>query len=119
MEEAPAEGAAAASRSRCRRRWRAVAWHGLAHHRAREALHAFLSLDTATEACVRHSYDAVTGVWSTTRTRCKLEATPFAEGAMRCCYRLLKETEAPNVSLSYAADFHHASSYGEHAAALR
>jgi elongation factor 2 kinase len=92
--------------------WRAAARHARSCTRAYEAEHAFLASGTATERCVRHSYDALSDSWVTTETFCRLETTPFAEGAMRRCYRLLKATQAPGVSAEYASDFHHASSYG-------
>lgn len=82
--------AKASSRSLASSRWRAAARDGLRAHRAQEAAHSWVALDTPTEKCVKHDFDAATGVWTTTDALCKLEATPFASGAMRSCYRLLK-----------------------------
>ena len=36
---------------------------------------------------------------------------PFARGAMRECFRLLKQTQAPNATEAYRHDWRHASKY--------
>ena len=90
----PPGGDVAARALRVRQLWRAAARHALEQSRSYEAAHVYLSPDAAAERCLRHSYDAVADAWSTTETLCRLETEPFAEGAMRRCYRLLKETQA-------------------------
>ena len=40
-----------------------------------------------------------------------MERTQFAEGAMRRCFRMVKETQAPGVSEAWRHDWHHASAY--------
>ncbi len=94
LAEAGAEG----SRRRAAALWRSAAWRALAEQRAAEAEQCWVSLSTPTERCVRHSYDAESGVWTKTETSCKLESTPFAAGAMRECFRLLKRTQARAVA---------------------
>lgn len=91
--------------------WHAVAAHALSEQRKLDATQDWVSHDTPTERCLRHSCDASTGTWTSTGTTCKLESVSFAEGAMRQCFRLLKQTQAPHASESYAADWHHASAY--------
>jgi hypothetical protein len=46
--------------------------------------------------------------WSETRTKVKMQSTAFAEGAMRRCYRMLKETQARIVNLPGADSYHRA-----------
>ncbi len=64
-------------------------------------------------ACVRVTRLAApeTGLWTQSQTQCKMERTQFAEGAMRRCFRLLKQTQAPNVTAAWAQDWRHASAY--------
>ena len=60
-----------------------------------------------TRSCARAAH----GTWSRTETVCRMEAKPFAAGAMRECYRLLKQTQQPNTSDAYRHDWRHASRY--------
>lgn len=40
-----------------------------------------------------------------------MESKYFAEGAMRRCFRMLKETQAPNITDQWRSDWRHASAY--------
>ena len=40
------------------------------------------------EKAVRHKYNALTQTWSTEDVVVKMDSEPFAEGAMRECYRM-------------------------------
>jgi hypothetical protein len=66
---------------------------------------------TPTERCIRLDYCSVIKTWTRSETVCKMESTQFAEGAMRRCFRLLKETQAPGVSEAWRRDWTHASAY--------
>ena len=46
-----------------------------------------------TELCTRWDYDAGSGKWERSETLIKMEAAPFAKGAMRECYRMKKMSQ--------------------------
>ena len=92
-----------------RKHWRHAAQLGVQQlHKAQP----WVDLDaTPTERCIRLDYCSVSRTWTQSETVCKMESTQFAEGAMRRCFRLLKETQAPGVSEAWRHDWHHASAY--------
>lgn len=47
------------------------------------------------ERVIRHSYDPVSQQWYTEETIVKMQAEPFAHGAMRFCYRMKKRSPPP------------------------
>ena len=64
-----------------------------------------------TELALRHDYNAATRTWSTMEMLIKMEREPFAEGAMRQCYRLKKLSQQPGSKACYSMDWEHASNY--------
>ena len=61
-----------------------------------------------TELAVRHDYNATTRCWTNSETLVKIQGTPFAEGAMRECFRMKKMSQQPGSKLFYKQDWVHA-----------
>ena len=57
-----------------------------------------------TELCVRHDYDAKHDAWHTSETLIKMEDAPFANGAMRECFRMKKMSQM-NAHFFYNMDW--------------
>ncbi|XRA97307.1 elongation factor 2 kinase [Pycnococcus provasolii] len=66
--------------------------------------------DRPTEYCRRYDFDVEKQIWVKTETLLKAEATPFAEGAMRECYRMKKMSQRV-VSHFFRQDWERASNY--------
>ncbi|XP_071815012.1 eukaryotic elongation factor 2 kinase-like [Apostichopus japonicus] len=58
------------------------------------------------EMCTRHRYNAVTEKWTTDKVKVKLATEPFANGAMRECYRMKKLS-----NFSKSSDWIHAGNF--------
>lgn len=109
--EAHGEGGQGGRREVLRRRWLL----GLEHVRTGAVLESDPWGDLAihklpTEYCRRFDYDPATQMWTVTETLLKVEAAPFAEGAMRECFRMKKMTQRI-VSQFFQQDWERASNY--------
>ena len=63
-----------------------------------------------TELAIRWDYDVVEDKWRSTETLIKMEATPFAHGAMRECYRMKKMSQV-NASYFYRMNWEDCNNY--------
>ena len=63
-----------------------------------------------TELVLRHDYDAETGQWRSSEVMVKMEGAPFANGAMRECFRL-KKMSTHNASYFFQQNWAHCGNY--------
>lgn len=59
-------------------------------HASRVSPFEWVSPDRPTEEATRFDFDALSGTWKETRTHVKIAETPFAEGAMRECFKMVR-----------------------------
>ena len=74
--------------------WQKALRSALAHVKSHESGWAEYEIHKRpTELCKRWDYDARTNTWECSETLVKMEAEPFARGAMRECYRMKKMSQ--------------------------
>lgn len=53
--------------------------------------HEWVSFEVPTEEAIRFDFDAAKGKWAESRTKVKIATKPFAEGAMRECFKMVRK----------------------------
>lgn len=109
------ECAAGGEGADARQRWDDAAGAALALSRDLETYDPWAARDIPrrchTELALRHDYDAETKAWTQREMLVKIESEPFAEGAMRECFRMKKLSQQPGSTQWLTMDWDHASNY--------
>ena len=109
--EAAAAAAAKTKKTSARAAWARASTKALqvAHDEDPWAAHQ-IGKTCRTELVLRHDYDAETGRWRSSEVMVKMEDAPFANGAMRECFRL-KKMSTHNASYFFQQNWAHCGNY--------